>query len=88
MNYQYLLSQIYKLSESQKKEIIEMLKANRSASPFNGKCKFIKEDGSYILADEKGMENSALSWSGQYIKLNIFKIEDGIITDLNWEKID
>ena len=71
-----------------KKEIIETLKANRSASPFNGKCKFIKEDGSYILADEKGMENSALSWSGQYIKLNIFKIEDGIITDWNWEKID
>lgn len=74
--------------KKEEKTIIRSVTVQRSASPLNGKCKFIKKDGSYILADEKGMENSALSWSGQYVKLNIFKIEDGIITDWNWEKIE
>lgn len=72
----------------QKKEIIETIIANRSACSVNGKCKFIKKDGSFVLTDEKGMENSSLSWAGQYVKLNVFKIEDSIIMDWNWEKLE
>lgn len=74
--------------KNEEKKIIETIIANRSVSPLNGKCKFIKNDGSYILADDNGKENSGLPWSGQNVKLNIFKIEDGIITDWNWEKIE
>lgn len=69
-----------------KKEIIETIIANRSACHENGKCKFIKKDGSYILADDNGMENSSLPWAGDYVKVNIFDEKDGIIIDWNWEK--
>ena len=56
--------------------------------PLNGKCKFLKKDGSYILADDKGMDNSALPWAGIDGKLNIFQKENDIISDWNWEKIN
>ena len=70
------------------KEILETMIVQRSVSPLNGKCKFLKKDGSYILADDKGMDNSALPWAGIDVKLNIFQKENDIISDWNWEKIN
>lgn len=71
-----------KIEKAIKKTII----AQRSVLAVNGKCKFIKKDGSYILADDNGMENSSLPWAGNYVKVNIFDEKDGIIIDWNWEK--
>ena len=73
--------------KKEEKKVIKTIIVQRSVSPLNGKCKFVKKDGSYILADDKGMENSALPWSGVDVKLNIYKKENDIVSDWSWEKL-
>ena len=75
-------------SKKEEKKIIQSIIVQRSVSSENGKCKFVLKDGSYILADDKGKENSGLPWSGVDVKLNIFQIENEIISDWSWEKLD
>ena len=75
-------------SKKEVKKIIQSITAQRSVSLVNGKCKFVLKDGSYILADDNGKENSDLPWSGVDVKLNIFQIENDIVSDWNWEKLD
>ena len=53
----------------------------------NGHLTFKSEDGSLILADENGMGNAALPWTGKKIRIKIFEQDGETITKWMWEDI-
>lgn len=67
------------------KEPLETIVAKRNIALENGKCKFTKQDGTFILADDKGMYNDALPTNNKDIRLNIYALEGNIILEWNWE---
>lgn len=53
----------------------------------DGYVKFILADGSFILANDKGMKNSSLPWTDKMLRLKVFKKnEKNILTEWGWEE--
>ena len=70
-----------------KKTILETVVAKRKAAYLNGFCQFIKEDGSLLLAEEKGNLNEGLPWANEMVELCVYSKIDNKITEWSWKKI-
>ena len=74
-----------KIEESiQKSKILSSFVVIRSPLLQDGLLQFIKTDGSLLFANEKCMRNSCLPWTNKKIEFNIYKTEEGKITDWDW----
>lgn len=66
---------------------IEILEGKRTPLMQDGYVKFILADGSFILANDKGMKNSSLPWTDKMLRLKVFKKnEKNILTEWGWEE--
>lgn len=68
----------------QKSKILSSFVVIRSPLLQDGLLQFIKTDGSILFANEKCMRNSCLPWTNKKIKFNIYKTEEGKVTDWDW----
>jgi hypothetical protein len=67
---------------------IDAFVAKRAVSPVNGNCKFTKQDGTVVYANEKGMRNPSLPWANENVELYIYVKEQDLISDWRWSKIE
>lgn len=74
-----------KIEESiQKSKILSSFVVIRSPLLQDGLLQFIKTDGSLLFVNEKCMRNPCLPWTNKKIEFNIYKTEEGKITDWDW----
>ncbi len=75
---------INKKNEYDNKVVIEEFIAQRSISPEKGDCKFIKQDSTFILAQEKGKRNQNLPWANKDVKILVYKKDNERLIDWEW----
>ncbi len=70
--------------EYDNKIVIDEVIAQRSISLEKGDCKFIKQDSTVILAQEKGMRNQSLPWANKDVKILVYERENKRLIDWEW----
>ena len=75
---------INKKNEYDNKVVIEEFIAQRSISPEKGDCKFIKQDSTFSLAQEKGKRNQNLPWANKDVKILVYEKEGERLIDWEW----